>query len=646
MFLQKNQLLFIAIFLAASLQAADFAGGSGTQSDPYRIANRQQLDNLRKYLGSAHNTNYYVLTADIDLSGSDWVPIGDSQNNAFCGKLYGEGHKIHNLNIGQNGVTYEYTGLFGYLLSGADIDNIYIASGNIKGGGGYTGAIAGYAWSSGNSVYIWNCVNNCNVTGGTTESSSSLTGGIIGYGLSSVTGTLSIYRCINNGNILSGEASGSNEGLIVAGGITGGIAGNVTSGGTNSMTRIRACINNGTITGKGGIESHTGGIAGFTNSRSNYYGYIARINILECGNNGDVTGGNSAISNTGGLIGYSWAHSYTYIGGSIGIGYLYIIDCYSNARVHAPQGNAGGLTGRTPSGGTREISTCYSSGSITGNAEYAGGLVGYNESTVENSVSALSSIKALNASRVIAYGSRGSNNYANRSMSLNGNTITSSDANSNNGLDKTMEELNQQTTYTANGWDFSEGDLYWTIRNDNTSLPYFQYQSAPAIVKKIETASCQFNLVAASDSVRIFRYNAGSGLKYLQTVVHPVAGDNSCFFNASTNINDTLAFVNYHTTDKQWAPSYPVYAPVKNNTGMTLPDKNTTLRLHLDPFSNYLIISGLYGNETLSFYNISGQLMFVRTATGETETIAVSHLPAGVYFVKTENEQTLKWVKK
>jgi hypothetical protein len=642
---KKIQFLLVAMFISISLQAADFAGGSGTQTDPYRIVNRQQLDNLRKYLGSSHSTNYYVLAADIDLSGSDWVPVGDN-SYPFQGKLYGEGYKIYNLNIGQNGTIYKYTGLFGYLLTGADIDNIYIASGNIKGGGEYTGGIAGYAWANGGNVYIWNCTNNCHITGGTTEGSSTYTGGIAGIGISTLAGTVSIYRCINNGNILSGDALGSNEGVIYAGGITGGIVGAGTSSGTNSMTRIRACINNGTITGKGAFESNTGGIVGVTNSRSNYYAYVARVNILECANNGDVTGGNAATSNTGGLIGQSWARSYTYSGGSIGVGFLYVYDCYSNARVHAPNGNAGGLIGKTPDGGTREIVTCYVAGSITGNAEYAGGLVGYNESDWKSSVAALTGVQGRTAHRISGYGNRESSNYANLNMSVNGNTVTSSNAGSNEGADKTMDELYRQATYAANGWDFSEGDLYWTIRSDNTSLPYYQYQASPAIVKSVATTSGQFNLLAASDSVRIFRYNAGNGLKYLQTFINPVAGDNSYSFVSPMNVNDTIVFVNYHKTDKQWAPSYPVYAFVKDNNGIIHLGQNTTIRLYFDPSSDALKISGLQGNETLRVYNINGQLLLTCKATGETENIPVGHLSSGIYFVKVNNGQALKWVKK
>jgi hypothetical protein len=626
-------LLFMTVFFIGNLQAADFAGGSGTETNPYQIANRQQLENLQKYVGSSYKGNYYVLTSDIDLAGSDWVPIGN-KDYYFYGKFYGEGYKISNLTIGQNGTTYEYTGLFGCLGSGADIDNIYIASGNIKGGGQYTGSITGNADAIGGNIYVWNCTNNCNIQGGTTEKSTSYTGGIIGGGSSSLDGTLNIYRCINYGNILSGNALGSNEGVIYAGGITGGIIGLGASGGTNSMLRIRACINTGAITGNGALGSNTGGIVGVANSRSNYYGNVARINILECANTGDVTGGNVATANTGGLIGQAWARSYVYAGGSIGIAFLYVYDCYSNARIHAPGGNVGGLIGKTPDGGTREFVSCYAVGSITGNAEYAGGLVGYEESGFQYSVAALSAIQGRTAHRIRGYGRFGLSNDANANMTINGNTVSSLDGNSEEGTDKTPDELYRQDTYTAKGWNFSDGASYWTSRSDNTSFPYFQYQAPPVVAKTTGTTHGLLNLTAASDSVRIYRYNAGNGLQYFQTIKNPTGGDNVYWLHSPVNLNDTLVFFNFHQTDKQWAPSYPVYASVNiNNTGINNPEGDASILISPNPVEDGFRISGLSSPAKLVLLTVSGKRILSQPVQNE-EYVSITAIPAGVYIVE------------
>ena len=79
-------------FGMSALSAADetiFAGGSGTQEDPYQIATADQLLALSAAVndGSANGYpgQYFVLTDDIDLSGAAWQPIGhldlSNQNN-------------------------------------------------------------------------------------------------------------------------------------------------------------------------------------------------------------------------------------------------------------------------------------------------------------------------------------------------------------------------------------------------------------------------------------------------------------------------------------------------------------------------------------------------------------------------------------
>lgn len=65
-----------------------------------------------------------------------------------------------------------------------------------------------------------------------------------------------------------------------------------------------------------------------------------------------------------------------------------------------------------------------------------------------------------------------------------------------------------------------------------------------------------------------------------------------------------------------------------------------------DPTNNFVTVSGLQGCETLDLYSVNGQLVLSRKVSGKTETLPVNHLQAGIYFVKVDNGQTLKWVKK
>ena len=68
---------------------------------------------------SLDSTGVYVLNADIDLSGEDWVPI-----SSFGGYLDGNGYKISNMSMELNVVDRENYGLFGVLESSSYIENI------------------------------------------------------------------------------------------------------------------------------------------------------------------------------------------------------------------------------------------------------------------------------------------------------------------------------------------------------------------------------------------------------------------------------------------------------------------------------------------------------------------------------------------
>ena len=90
--------------------------GTGTEADPYQISTAEEL----AYLAVRGNTSesmwgqYYVLTADIDLGGIEWLPIGLAygQNN-FNGVLDGQNHKIKNLTLTDSFYNWG-AGFFGY----------------------------------------------------------------------------------------------------------------------------------------------------------------------------------------------------------------------------------------------------------------------------------------------------------------------------------------------------------------------------------------------------------------------------------------------------------------------------------------------------------------------------------------------------
>jgi hypothetical protein len=83
------------------------------------------------------------------------------------------------------------------------------------------------------------------------------------------------------------------------------------------------------------------------------------------------------------------------------------------------------------------------------------------------------------------------------------------------------------------------------------------------------------------------------------------------------------------------------------SSALTLPASNA-VTVYSDPAANRLTLTGLQGNETLRIYSISGNLLLSDTATGETTTIDIAHLPAGIYLVGIQGDKgvsTHKFIK-
>ncbi|HPQ34916.1 MAG TPA: FISUMP domain-containing protein [Tenuifilaceae bacterium] len=196
-------------------QAVDeFAGGSGTETDPWLISTPEQLGNIRNYLGSGHTDKYFLQINDIDLNGIEWQPIGYDLTNSFRAHFDGGNHIISNLTISEG---ESRLGLFGQVRE-ATIQNIGLVNVSIS-GYEYVGALVGYVdvttniskcYSTGSinayryfgglagglfSSDIVNCYSRCGLNG------TSYVGGLVGY--SSNVGTWSIIEnCYSTGSVV------------------------------------------------------------------------------------------------------------------------------------------------------------------------------------------------------------------------------------------------------------------------------------------------------------------------------------------------------------------------------------------------------------------------------------------------------------
>ncbi len=88
------------------------------------ISNRAGLQAIADNLSGT-----YHLTADIDLSGADWVPIGANTELPFRGTFDGQGHVISDLTVKGD---VQNAGLFGVAGEGATIKNVGMESTDIN----------------------------------------------------------------------------------------------------------------------------------------------------------------------------------------------------------------------------------------------------------------------------------------------------------------------------------------------------------------------------------------------------------------------------------------------------------------------------------------------------------------------------------
>ncbi|GHT48364.1 hypothetical protein AGMMS49965_26540 [Bacteroidia bacterium] len=58
------------------------------------------------------------------------------------------------------------------------------------------------------------------------------------------------------------------------------------------------------------------------------------------------------------------------------------------------------------------------------------------------------------------------------------------------------------------------------------------------------------------------------------------------------------------------------------------------VKLHPNPATENVTITGLQGNETLRFYDANGRAVLTHKATNSVEVIPVSQLQKGIYIVR------------
>ena len=95
-----------------SLAAAKDLGYTIESNGSYTVTSADGLMNIAKLVNGGKTDINITLTADIDLTGKDWTPIGTDYDNSYKGTFDGGDHTITGLTFTTND---EYAGLFGWL---------------------------------------------------------------------------------------------------------------------------------------------------------------------------------------------------------------------------------------------------------------------------------------------------------------------------------------------------------------------------------------------------------------------------------------------------------------------------------------------------------------------------------------------------
>ena len=243
-----------------SLAAAKDLGYTIESNGSYTVYNADGLLNVAELVNGGKTDINITLTADIDLTGKDWTPIGTDYDNSYKGTFDGGGHTITGLAVTTND---QFVGLFGYLNRAGTVKNVVMEGVLITSNHmfGCTGGVVGYSWGT---------IENCSVSG--SVSGTDCVGGVVG---SQKAG--SIIGCSSSATVkgthyvggVAGEKWGSMTACYATGNVTLEIASqknNFGGGvvGLNGGSRVLACYATGNVTSTGSSTGnvHIGGLFG------------------------------------------------------------------------------------------------------------------------------------------------------------------------------------------------------------------------------------------------------------------------------------------------------------------------------------------------------------------------------------------------
>ena len=255
-----------------SLAAAKDLGYTIESDGTYTVTSADGLMNVAELVNGGKTDINITLTADIDLTGKNWTPIGTSFSNKYTGTFDGGGHTIKGLTVTTND---QFVGLFGSIGYAGTVKNVMMEDVQITSnhGSGFAGGVAGFSDGT---------IENCSVSG--SVSGTVYVGGVVGAQW--------------NGSTTGCSSSATVKGTVYVGGVVGQ---------TNGGATLTACYATGNVIIE--IDPVTnisgGGLVGLNGGNG----------VCACYATGNVT---STGSSTG----------YVHIFGLLGDNYTTVTACY------------------------------------------------------------------------------------------------------------------------------------------------------------------------------------------------------------------------------------------------------------------------------------------------------------------------------
>ena len=324
-----------------------FAGGDGSEGNPYQIVTCSQFENINYVLSSN-----FVLNNDLVCTNEGNNIMVGADGNPFTGTLEGYGHTV-TININDESGSYNSIGLF-QNVSNAVIDDVRVL-GSIRG----LHTVGSLVGSAGNSSFSSDSASTT-ITVLDNNSAYPDVGGLIGYFYNS-----EISYSFTNGIVIA------NDSVYAMGGFIGDVENSsISTSYSGDIVRM-----NGSS-----VDVGLGGLVGFALSSE----------IEESYATGMVSGPSYSAGLIGGLDDSVVQNAYTsgaifgdsYSGGMFGwVQSGTISNVYTTGSVtgHGDGEFAGGLIGYITD--SSSIDNSFSTGAVSGYADVVGGVVGYDDNS-------------------------------------------------------------------------------------------------------------------------------------------------------------------------------------------------------------------------------------------------------------------------